>query len=117
MIKYEKLWRIFASKIVKFGKDSSLLIPTKRGEQGAGRLVEEKDRIGGEIKGQVEEQFGFHNTLLCKDNGTEQDRTKGYKIWRIFVAEVTKKGVKLPRIVENAEMITLSLHNTEHKKP
>jgi hypothetical protein len=55
--------------------------------------------------------------LLWKDNGTEQDRTKGYKIWRIFVAEVTKKGVKLLQIVENAEMITSSLHNTEHKKP
>ena len=55
MIKYEKLWRIFASKIVKFGKDSSLLIPTKREEQDAGGLVEVKGQIGGEIKGQVEE--------------------------------------------------------------
>ena len=73
-----------------------MLFPTKEAEQGKSGFVEEKDRRRDELKGRVERGFGFHKTYLEAINGTEQDSINGYKVWRIFVAEVTKKGENPP---------------------
>ncbi len=69
----------------------------------------------GEINARVEKQFGFHKTLLWEISGRKQDRIKGYKEWRIFMAEVTKNGGSLAQIVEIAEKVTLGLHNQNDK--